>query len=59
MSRGMDKIRERLFRKGVLETGAQLIISRRRKISKSNYIRPGQCWPAGVTSNRLLRFDVI
>ena len=36
MSRGVDKIRERLFRKGVLETGAQLIISRRRKISKSN-----------------------
>ena len=37
MSSGADQIRERLFRKGVSETATELIISTRRKISKSNY----------------------
>ena len=52
---GVDHIRERLLKKGVSETAAQLITSIKSQIK----IRPGECGLADVINNKLMHFDVM
>ena len=52
----MDHIRERLLKKGVSKTAAQLIIGTSSQLS---YYRPGECGLAGVINDRLMHFGMI
>ena len=51
----VNHIRERLLKKGVSETAAQLITSIKSQIK----IRPGECGLARVINNKLMHFDVM
>ena len=61
MTSGVDHIRERLLKKGVSETAAQLITSTRRKSSQSNYNSSWRMWASWCDKQQIdeFRCDVI
>ena len=55
----MDHIRERLLKKGVSETAAQIIKVQDEKVQSQITIPPGECGVAGAINNMLMHLDVM